>query len=52
MEDVELELTKDQEMVIAMIIMPRSQLDIFMRSVTAVLSSKRNENFKVSNFLI
>ena len=51
-EDAELELTKDQEMVIAKIIMPHSQLDIFMQSVTTVLSSEGNENFRVSNFLI
>jgi hypothetical protein len=30
MEDMELELTKDQEMVIAKIITPRSQLSIFI----------------------
>jgi len=39
-------------MVIAMIIMPRLQLDIFMQSITVVFSSKGNENFKVGNFLI
>jgi len=39
-------------MVIAMIIIPCLQLNIFIQSITIVLSSKGNKNFKVSNFLI